>query len=205
MRAKLSDGNTKLGTVPNISLPPITTCMRKAPCAKLCYAMKSQRMYQATRDMRAHNLRAFRRSPDDYFTSIADQTAGMPFFRWHVAGDIVDALYLAGIVGVARANPGTKYLVFTKRYDLVNEYLGGGSVDRRGKVKLPSNLAIVFSAWPGLDMDNRHSLPVAYMVPKDGSEGRIDGTEIECPGNCETCGMCWSLRTLGRNVAFHQH
>jgi hypothetical protein len=197
MKAKLSKGNSKLGTVANVSLTPVVTCIRKAPCAKLCYAIKSQRMYKATRDMRAHNLRAFMRTPDEYFASIAESTRGMRLFRWHVAGDIVGALYLSGMVHVAMANPDTKYLCFTKHYDLCSKVFA--------TIARPSNLTIVFSAWPGLPMDNPLGFPVAYMMPRNGEEPRVDGTEVRCPGNCETCCACWSLPASGRNVVFHQH
>lgn len=204
MEAKISRGNTKLGIIANISLTPIITCMmiicgkkKTPPCAKRCYSLKSQRMYKATRKMRAHNLMAYRRTPKQYFDSIVAKTRKIKFFRWHVAGDIVDKNYLLGMIYVAKKNPKTSYLVFTKQYKTCNSVFSS--------IKRPSNLTIVFSAWPGLKMNNRLGFPIAFMVPKNGVEERMDGTEIKCPGNCESCGMCWNLPKLKRNVAFHQH
>jgi len=43
------------------------------------------------------------------------------FFRWHVAGDIPDAMYLAMMYRVACRFKRTKFLAFTKRYNLIRE------------------------------------------------------------------------------------
>ena len=37
MKVTISQSNTKLGMIPTISLPPIITCRKNAPCAKDCY------------------------------------------------------------------------------------------------------------------------------------------------------------------------
>ena len=66
---------------------------------------------------------------------------------------------------------------------------------------LPNNLTIVISVWPGLRIPNS-KLPKAFM--QDGTENRINNA-IECPGNCENCGMCWNLSKLGKNVVFNKH
>src|ERR1017187_7722550 len=69
-------------------------------------------------------------------------------FRWHVAGDILSSDYLGGICRIATANPGTHFLAFTKAFDIVNRY-----EDREA---VPSNLVIVFSAWPRMRFLNPH-------------------------------------------------
>lgn len=204
MKAKISKGNTKLGTISNISITPITTCMivvagkkKVPPCAKYCYSLKSQRMYKGTRAMRSHNLRAYRRTPKQYFESIIDKTKNVKLFRWHVAGDIVDRSYLLGMIYVANENPKTSYLVFTKQYKICNSVFSS--------IQRPTNLTIVFSAWPGFKMNNKHNFPIAFMSPRNGVENRINGTEIKCPGNCKSCNICWNLPALKRNVVFQQH
>jgi len=112
------------------------------------------------------------------------------FFRWHVSGDCPDRLYAKMVVIIARNFPETKFLIFTKRYDWF-------------KGRLPANLSVVFSCWPGLELPKSRSIPRAYM--QDGTETRVNGSELECPGNCETCGMCWSLKKAGKNVVFEKH
>ena len=100
------------------------------------------------------------------------------------------------MVEFVKAYPDIKFLVFTKQYDIVNSY----PCERDN---MPANFSIVFSAWPGLPMNNPKSYPVAYM--QDGTETRVNGKEIECPGNCETCGACFSLAKHNLNVVFDKH
>jgi hypothetical protein len=117
-------------------------------------------------------------------------------FRWHVGGDIPDADYFQLMVNIARLIPETKFLAFTKQYKIVNKYLDHAK-------KLPDNLTIVFSSWLLLEMKNRHNLPVAWL--DDGHDKRIPDDAIECAGNCETCGLCWNLPSIGKDVKFKKH
>jgi hypothetical protein len=87
--------------------------------------------------------------------------------------------------------PKTKFLAFTKQYNL---FTG---------LQVPHNLKVVFSAWPGLDVHNPDSRPIAWM--QDGTEDRIPETALHCPGSCENCMMCWSLDEINRDVWFTKH
>jgi len=193
---KISKGNTKMGRIWNISLPPVLTCRNDAPCARDCYAMKSWRMFENVRDCWTHNLTLWETDPGAFESSLLaalSLTSGPRFFRWHVAGDIPDAEYPQMVVRVAKALPEIKFLIFTKQYELIN----------KAGFTQPANLAIIFSAWPGLTMDNPYNYPVAWM--QDGAETRVPDSVIECPGYCDTCGMCWALPTIGKDIVFHKH
>ncbi len=158
---------------------------------------KLGRLYPATRKAWSRNERVAKRHPDSYFRQIAAHVAkARPrLFRWHVAGDILNTDYLHGMCRIADANPRTHFLAFTKAFDIVNRY-----EDREA---VPGNLVIVFSAWPGMSFDNPHRHRVAWM--QDGTETRVPQVGIRCPGNCETCGLCYELSRLGRDVVFHKH
>ena len=121
------------------------------------------------------------------------------YFRWHSAGDIVDMRYLQGMVDVANALNRTSFLAFTKKYELVNEYIASGGV-------IPDNLHIVFSAWGNsLSVDNPNDFPVAYV--RFGDEERdssIPENASECSGKCTTCLQCWNLGR-GESVVFNKH
>jgi hypothetical protein len=116
-------------------------------------------------------------------------------FRWHVAGDILSTDYLGGMCKIAAVNPTTHFLAFTKAFNIVNQY--------EADQALPGNLAIIFSAWPGMEFDNPHGHRVAWM--QDATETRVPADAIECPGNCESCGLCYELPKVGRDVVFHKH
>jgi hypothetical protein len=197
MEIHTSKGNMKIGNTMNISLPPIKTCRKKAPCAKLCYAIKAYNGYAKTtcKPNYDENLTFYKRDPEGYFQAISSEIEkNKPdFFRFHCAGDIPDLAYLGFMVKLATKFPNTKFLAFTKQYETVAAF----------KAKFPTNLSIVLSGWPGLPLVNPKKLPVAYM--NDGTEDRIKESDIHCPGKCDSCGMCWSLKKLGLNVWFKKH
>ena len=118
-----------------------------------------------------------------------------------MAGDIWDKEYLLNMAKCARDNPHCQILCFTKKYDLVNDYL------KRGV--LPGNLHIVFSAWKGLEMKNPNHLPEAHVMYKDGTSTAEEGKRyIYCKSNCVECisekRSCWGLQN-GEGVIFAEH
>ena len=185
-RVTISRGNRKLGAIMNVSTEPVRCCPKGLPCAKGgCYALKSLRLYPETRKAWAKNARIANR--------VSDRRPRR--FRWHVAGDILGVDYLRQMCRIAAQNPRTQFLVFTKAFTIINAYENSRA--------LPDNLAIIFSAWPGMKIDNPHGHRIAWM--QDGTEGRIPEDAVECPGNCEHCGICFSLPKLRRDVVFQKH
>lgn len=196
----ISRGNSKMGKVWNMSLVPVRDCPAGIPCARDCYALKSFRMYKNVRANWEENSAFAHQDIAGFFQAIENElrAAGKKrpaLFRWHVAGDILNKKYFRGMVWVAGLFPDVKFLAFTKNHSLVN-------VVRAQDGELPNNLSVVFSAWPGLEIDNPYCFPVAYM--QDGTETRAAGA-VECPGNCETCALCWKLRELRQDVVFLKH
>lgn len=53
---KFSDGNTKMGKIPSVSLPAIKTCIHCA-CNQKCYAAKLERLRPNVRAAYQHMLR----------------------------------------------------------------------------------------------------------------------------------------------------
>jgi len=125
-------------------------------------------------------------------------------FRYHVAGDIIDQDYLEDMSSVARLNPETRFLAYTKRHNL----------DYRN---IPHNLKIVFSYWPGWGQtefgDYRDNFPRAWM--QDGTEDRVGQNDVPylvCPGvtegkHCDQCKACWRLDAgpVPLDVVFPKH
>jgi len=203
-KVSISLGNSKLGNIANISLPPIKSCRPGVPCAKACYARKSYRMYPNVRKSWDTNYKTWETDPGEYFGQIIEWLKGrqenkrkkqIRFFRWHVSGDIPDSQYFNAIVDIAGLFPDVNFLVFTKQYEVVNNCLK--------YIKQPDNLSIIFSAWPGLEMENPRQLPIAWF--NDGTDDRIPENHLECPGNCEQCGMCFQLKKTGLDVVFNKH
>lgn len=198
MKTKISAGNSKLGTIANMSLTPGRTCSPEACKTCLtggCYAMKAYRMYKTTRAAWDSNTELALTALDVMERDLMAYFGGMNaprFFRIHVGGDFVTREYAAMWARVAAANPATNFLAFTKQWSMI-----------RG-IEFPENVSIVLSAWPGTTIpeDLRNLYSVAWL--DDGSE-EIPADALECPGNCSTCGVCWSLAKRHIDVKFAKH
>ena len=198
MKTKISNGNSKVGRIPNLSLTPGRSCSPEACRTCLaggCYAMKSYRQYKNVRaawdtntELALSDLATMERDLMSYFGSMVAPR----FFRLHVGGDFISKEYAEMWARVAAAAPSTNFLAFTKQWDNV-----------RG-VEFPGNFSLVLSAWPGTEIpaDLRARYSVAWL--DDGSE-EVPASAMECPGNCETCGACWGLSRMGIDVRFRKH
>lgn len=197
-KISISKGNSKMGEIKSVSLPPIITCAENCTCAKKCYAAKLCRIYKNVKESYNRNLDILNNNPVEYWEQVNDALSVSRFFRFHVSGDIPNYQYLTDMINAAKNNPHCDILVFTKRYWMINKALDGG-------LEIPQNLHIVFSEWEGMAMDNPYNLPVAHVIFK-GQEPQ-DNWNI-CGGNCLTCAKvnegCWKLGK-GEHVAFYEH
>ena len=198
MDIKISNGNMKLGSLPNFSLTPGKSCAPAAcqSCYKDCYARKAYRMYKQTRnawdtntELVTQHLDVVEQDLRKYFSRLSAPR----FFRIHTSGDFVTKEYAEMWCTIGREFPDTKFLAFTKAFDNV-----------RG-LSFSPNFSLVLSGWPGLELpdDLREQYSVAWM--QDGTESRVPDNTLECPGNCETCGACWGLNKIHKDVVFHKH
>ena len=183
----ISNGNTKIGRVLNVSLMPVMTCGNCKHCMGYCYDVKSCcRFPDTVIDARMRNTVLLHRDRDRYFNYIIDKCARRrknKFFRWHVAGDIVDIDYLDRMCAIARMFPDFKFWTYTKMYDIVNEYVRTHGDDRA--IAIPSNLSIMFSEWSGQDMPNPYNFPTFACRLKSEADKVMTG--YHCTGNCDVC------------------
>ena len=202
MRVKISTTNSKLGLIPSVNLPPIESCRKDCPCSGDCYALKGRYRFKNVKETHKRNLQAYLDDPkqyfDDIYRAINNGIIVYSYFRWHASGDIVDKNYLIGMFDLARRLPTTSFLAFTKKFELVNEYVATNDI--------PANLNIVFSAWDkDFKLDNPHNFPVAYIkFPDEERNTAIPLDAIECSGDCTHCLRCWDI-CRGQSVVFHKH
>lgn len=198
---RVTNGNSKLSaSIPSINLPAGITCRADAPCKKECYARKGNFAYRPVKECYMQNLRDFVKDPNKYFDDIIkffkQDLAIYRYARWHSSGDIVNDEYLQGMCRVALKCKQTKFLCFTKKYELVNKYLYNGGI-------IPPNLHIVFSGWnEEWKFDNPHNLPTAYVRFKN--DKRDFSNCKECNNKCYECLKCWKLKN-GQSVVFNKH
>ena len=196
----ISEGNRKVGQIPTFSLTPGRSCSAEACKTCLCegcYALKAYRMYKLTRTAYDDNTAAVLGDLAGVEAALMQYFGSMTaprFFRIHVAGDFITREYAAMWARIAAASPHTRFLAFTKQWAMI-----------RG-VEFPDAFSLVSSAWPGtvIPADIRERYSVAWMDDGTNSD-EIPADAIECPGNCDTCGVCWSLAKRGLDVVFAKH
>lgn len=199
----MSNGNSKTGKAClNLALPTCV-CREDAPCRVGCYASKGCQQIATVQAAYYRNLRLYHDNPDNFFEQIYCKIkfSGLPKVRWFDSGDIADDDFFARMVDLCKKTPETKHMAFTKKYEIVNNY-----ITKNGE--LPKNLNVLFSAWDKLwDVPNPHGLGVAYV---DFNDKRLNPefpkNAFVCPGRattCSACGACWSKNL--KAVVFHQH
>ncbi len=202
MTVKISTTNSKLGIIPSVNLPPVTTCRKGCPCARDCYARHGNYRFKNVKESLQNNLDAYLENPEKYFKDIEyainNGFLSYSYFRWHAAGDIVDEKYFRGVVKVAEDLRMTSFLLFTKKFEIVNKFLVEGKT-------IPENLHIVYSAWgKDFQIPNPFRFPIAYVRFKGEDNSYIPSTAQECSGDCTNCLTCWNI-SKGESVVFNKH
>jgi hypothetical protein len=199
----MSNNNSKTGKACLNFAFPLCTCREDAPCKADCYAGKGCQQMATVQGAYYRNLRLYYDDPDNFFEQIYCKIkfSGLPKVRWFDSGDIADAEFFERMVDICNKTPDVKHMAFTKKYEIVNEY-----IDKNGK--LPDNLNVLFSAWDKLwEVPNPHGFGMAYV---DFNDKRLNPewpkNAFVCPGRastCSACGVCFSKKV--KAVVFHQH
>lgn len=181
----ISMKNSKLGNIPNLSLPPWTTCDPDAPCREKCYARKAYAHYARKTVQPAWdgNLTFYEEDPKGFFDMVrlrceALVAEGYRYFRWHVGGDVPDYAYAIGMQWVAFQVPKMQFLVYTRKTRFFLEE----------DIKALPNLTILKSVWLGEPLDPLR--PCFQVVPKGTLE---KDNPRRCPGKCDHCYACWNM------------
>lgn len=191
--------NSKLGgSIAQLNMPYGLSCRDDAPCKDICYYTHGNMAFTNVRESHKNKLELYKKNPKDFFNQLDAELRMIiyKYFRYHSAGDIPDEMYLELMCKLARKHRETRFLCFTKKYELVNDYLN--------KHIKPSNLILCLSNWGEWRVDNPHNLPTSW-VDFGNTEG-IPEFAYECSGNCGDCPgtHCWHMRN-GDAVVFHKH
>ena len=196
----ISEGNRKTGKFPSVSLLPVLTCNRnrcKGTCGEKCYAVKLCRIYPTVLDAYARNTAIYKLCPIAYWVAVDRAMSRSDTFRFHISGDVPDSEYMGMVHFLASKHTHCKILMFTKQYEIVNQYLSEN--------KKPDNLQIMFSGWTNLKPVNPHNLPETTVYEKDED---VKPEWTPCGGNClscrRACSGCFNAKQ-GETVAFKIH
>lgn len=200
-------GNHKTGKIPAFNLLPVVTCSGDAcqTCGRDgCYAVKN--CFRAGYDVEKNNvLRSWtdntilalydidrlEKELEAYFSSIVSPR----LFRIHASGDFKTVEYAEMWYRIAKRHPETRFLAFTKQWDVVREV---------PFYTLP-NFSLVLSGWEGItipeDLEKLYSVALCVKEIPD----TVPENCFVCPGDCEHCGACWTLHQFGLYVIFKKH
>jgi hypothetical protein len=198
--------NKKTGTIPVWNILPYITCSCEARegCGKEgCYAVKNALAHGYNLEKNSclkawveNTVYAIKYASELETYLDAWLTKHNPaFFRIHGSGDFFNVAYAEMWYRLAKNHPETKFLAFTKQWDIV----------RQVPFYVLDNFSLVLSGWTGINIpdDLREYYRCAWC--DDGEENRIPADAIECPGHCDSCGLCWALKDIGRDTFFHKH
>lgn len=65
LHVKISEGNSKLGAIPSVSLIPVMDCGNCAICAKSCYDLRNDMIYKGSSRREPSTLQSTMRIPND--------------------------------------------------------------------------------------------------------------------------------------------
>ena len=205
----ISQGNRKMGSIPSVSMPPDLTCNPFLACYKdRCYAKRMMQRRDVVGRAWRNNLHEFKKDPlffEKYISGYLEKEKPERF-RWHVGGEIpsVDSLVYFDIINnIAKKYPNTKFLIFTKMYNLVDHFKTH-----------PDNLSIIISLWPNENFIVQSEINNKWKTIRDIRNYKIawlsDDNRVkteafnpfECKNNCTWCGMCWTNK---RDIVFKRH
>lgn len=200
----INNGNRKTGIGCLTMSFPQCSCLENAPCRKGCYCSKGCQQFPSVQGAYYRNWRIWNSNPEDFEKQLNFflDMAGLPLFRYCDCGDIPDAAFLAMMFRVALNHPNISFLAYTKKYDMVNEFLSKGNV-------IPDNLTIRFSYWDKCwEVPNPYNLPAAYVEFTDEHlTPEIPKNAFHCHGGkqttCSICRVCFNKKISA--VKFTQH
>ena len=206
-RVHISKGNRKIGRVLNVSTVPVMDCKNCKECKSICYAIGSYIQHtNSVVPAWTDNSYFARNDRKAYFEEIRKACAkrkANKYFRWHVAGEIIDMDYFESMIAIAKEFPDFKFWTYTKMYDLVNFYvmLHGDNKEQA----IPENLVVMFSEWRGMEMYNPYGFP-EFRVVFHNDEVKPDPKQVWfCPGNCDSCKMANRGCVAGETTYCNEH
>ena len=200
-KISLSIKNTKMGDIFSFSLPPVLTCKNCGDCRKYCYALwHIYKLYKNSEKAYDRNLYLLINNYDLVYQQLSEQIKKIRVFRFNVSGDIFSVDYMNLIINIARENRHCKFLVFTKNYKMINEFIN--------IIKSTKNLKIIFSEWLNTTRAiNPYNLPVSNVIFKHDFI-KTDNNTFICGDNCFECFCkkqgCFKLKE-GEKVLFNLH
>ena len=147
---------------------------------KACYAATMEKRYKGLRD----NIQS---NGELLSASVIDRDQ-LPFinasvFRLHSTGELINDKHLINFINLASKNNHCRFVLWTKRTDIVNKVLR--------MVSLPDNLKLIYS---NPKVDSKDIKPPKHFTKVFSvySKGNPTSAEINCHSKCKDCMICYT-------------
>lgn len=209
-KVSISEGNSKMGSVPSFSVMPFITC-GNAECKAWCYAGRMANRLNNVMHAYAINTAMVIKYPTQTAIQIVDyiMSNNVRFFRFNVAGDFNLVNYMGIAWHVVRTCKNCQFLSFTKAFDHFNEFLRIiQDIHNDTFDNIFPNWHVLYS---GYTADNEKKPNNPYNFPETIvyiNDYEYIKTWFQCGGLCEECACkgvgCWQLKK-GDTLAFRMH
>jgi len=175
-------GNNGLGKIPSFSTNRSTCGSLSKYCSKYCYMNFASAYYKAVKSTQTQNTELITKWSQAKIVDEIDnflKKYNPSLFRIHVNGDFLNRKELDSWIQIARLNPSTKFLAFTKQIHLFN------------LISIPDNLKIRFSVFFNMPENVKEcfldkGFPIAYTDMTNVFNSKV------CSKPCETCQYCYN-------------
>lgn len=177
-------------------------------CENYCYAVRDAKLYHNTViPSVAKNTLIMRNDMDGCFKQLKEQLVSKKanILRYHSSGEIETYDQLLHMVRLATEMPQVKFYFYTKRFNILENYL-------KRNDKLPDNLVANVSEWKGNTKGYKLDGLNVFMYD-DGTDQRMKSI-VHCPAvdakghktgvTCSQCGRCFS-NNAGLITAVYAH
>lgn len=183
----------------------IAKANKNSICGK-CYAKRGHYRHKTVQNALERRLVSIQNP--NWVDAMVYLINGMPHFRWHDSGDIMDISHLAKIVEIAKRTPETKHWLPTREYPTIATFVNNAKETAKKKKKalrkyIPENLTIRLSAG---DFDSKGPVGLAKKLGV-GVSG-ASKTEYNCPASkqeneCKDCRKCWDKKAF--SIMYKKH
>lgn len=192
----------------------VGTCGNCADCEDACYVNASYR-YPSVKYSHARNTLGLRECPQKVFADLDDQLTfhekpgkkPIELVRINQSGELENNAEFESWVNLALKHEGTRFYIYTKRYDIVSPYIKENG--------LPKNFHVLYSVWHNTgkaEYEEVKDIPgVHAFVYDDGVVGIKP--DVYCPAykdgkldhemTCNKCGLCFKSKV--KAIGCHAH
>ena len=156
----------------------------KDSICKSCYAATMEKQYKSLRI----NIQA----NGDMLSSRILERHELPrindlAFRFHSTGELINEIHFINFINISIDNPRTRFVLWTKRNDIVQKTLT--------KRSLPDNFKLIFS---NAKVDSKDIKPPKHFIKVFSvySKGNPSEAAINCHGKCLDCMKCYSDNSI---------